>query len=108
MMPSAIATYIVVSSVTYRIVKARASRRRRRAVPRGEIERLLHGRGEIGGLAAAPVVEKEDARRLPRHVRVDGDHVDPAPAQRLEHVLELALGHREVAVDDRRVVGPAE
>jgi hypothetical protein len=31
---------------------------------------------------------------------VDRDDVDAACSQRLEHRLKLALGHREVAVDD--------
>src|SRR5438105_8927609 len=73
---------------------------------------LLQRRGErarqVFGATHAPVVQEEHPRLLVRHVLVDGDDVDAAGAQRLEHLLQLALDHGEVAIDNRAIVGPGE
>src|SRR5438093_3401929 len=63
---------------------------------------------ELLGRALSPEVQKHDARLLVRHVVVDRDDVDVRVAQRLEHVLELVLEHREVAIDHRGFLAPRE
>src|SRR6202022_4036931 len=58
------------------------------------------GARQILGGTHAPIVQEHHSRAPAGHVLVDGDDVDPAVAQRLEYVLQLALQHREVAVDE--------
>src|SRR5689334_22202489 len=67
-------------------------------------ECVLQSAREILGPSHAPVVEEVHARRLASHVLMDGHDVDVGASQRLEHALELALEHGEVAVDDRLIV----
>src|SRR5262245_61486028 len=63
---------------------------------------------EVLGLALRPVVQKHDARLLMCHVVVDRDDVDVRTAQRLENILKLVLEHREVAIDDGRLLASSE
>ena len=45
-------------------------------------------------------MQEQNARLLSAHVLVNGNDVDAFLAHGLEHGLKLALGHREVAVND--------
>ncbi len=85
-----------------------STERSQRAVEFLSVYRALHRLREIDRLAFAPVVQEEVARRLLRHVLVDGDDVDAVGAHRLENCLQLALEHGEVAIDDCLLIAARE
>src|SRR2546425_3396162 len=59
---------------------------------------------EIHGLALAPVIEKHNARLLMGHVLMDGDDADVPGTHGLEHRLQLAFRHGEIAVDHGLII----
>ena len=59
-------------------------------------------------LAQSPVVQEQNARFFPRHVLVDRDDVDALLTHGFQHRLKLALGHREIAVDNSFIVSAGE
>src|SRR6266542_5914585 len=65
----------------------------------GLVEGGAQGLGEGDGVAGGPEVGVEQPRVVVQGVVVQGHHGDPAAAQRGQDVLDLAAGHREVAVD---------
>src|SRR5262249_28895946 len=63
---------------------------------------------EVLGRPFRPEVQKHDARLLVGHVVVDRDDVDVRVTEGLEDILEFVLEHREVAVDDGRLLASSE
>src|SRR5581483_1283232 len=53
-------------------------------------------------------MEEDDAGLLADHVLMDCDHIDAGGAQGVKDGLQLALAHREVAIDDGVVFGSGE
>ncbi len=52
----------------------------------------------------APVMKKQNARLLVRHMRVNRNDVNPADANRFQRGLQFIFGHGEISVDQSVVI----
>src|SRR6266403_5577527 len=92
------------SFVTELLTAALPRRRCTYAGQAGGQERALDCFGQFFGRTFAPVVKKQNARLLVRHVRVNRDDVNPADAHRFERGLQFVFSHSEISVDQSVVV----
>src|SRR5882724_5252638 len=97
--------YVLSCFVRFKMTTAALPRRRcTYAGQAGGQKRALDCFGQFFGRTFAPVVKKQNARLLVRHVLMNCDDIDPANAHRFERWLQFIFGYREIAIDNRVVI----
>src|SRR6266404_6498848 len=89
------------SFVTELLTAALPRRRCTYAGQAGGQKRTLDCFGQFLSRTSAPVMEKQNARLLVGHMRVNRDEINSADAHRFERGFQFIFRYREVAIDNR-------